>query len=232
MATDNPSVDNLDNQPQAEATNSGTDDIERAFGMGGELSHEAANARYLKVQAAYHGVALIAALSLWGAADAWALVSNLALASVLAIIASITFGIAMAHILHEWSHFMGAHFSGADYTVKEKPAFLFFDFDYDKNSRQQFLAMSMGGTVGNLLFLALIVFCIPLDSASRTMLLAVGIGMMVYVAVIEFPVIRIAGGGKSAMDALIEHFGKGPAILNMATMYGVLAALLSWFLLS
>ena len=229
-ATSDASAENPADDSAAE--NQGTADIESAFGMGGELTHEQANARYIKLQAGYHGFALIAALALWGAADSWALISNLALAGVFAIIASIAFGIAMAHILHEWSHFFGAHLSGARYTVKEKPAFLFFDFDYEQNTRKQFLSMSMGGTVGNLIFLALVLFCIPLDSAGRTMLLAVGIGMMVYVSVIEFPVIRLASGGKTAMEALIEHFGKGPAILNMATMYGVIAALISWFLLS
>lgn len=209
----------------------GTAEIERAFGMDGDLSRDQANSRFIKVQAGYHGFALIAALALWGAADSWALISNLPIAGVFAVVASIAFGIAMSHILHEWSHFMGAYFSGSEYTVKEKPAFLFFDFDYDKNSRKQFLSMSMGGTVGNLIFLALILFCIPLDSAGRTMLLAVGIGMLVYVSVIEFPVIRLASGGKSAMESLIEHFGKGPGILNMATMYGILAAIISWFFL-
>lgn len=226
-ATNDPSIADT-----TDATPSGTAEIESAFGIGGKLDRAAANSRYIKVQAGYHGFALIAALALWGAADSWVIVSNLQIAIVFSVLASIAFGIAMAHILHEWSHFFGAYFSGAKYTVKEKPAFLFFDFDYDNNSRKQFLSMSIGGTVGNLIFLALILLCIPLDSAGRTMLLAVGIGMAVYVSVIEFPVIRLASGGKSAMESLIEHFGKGPGILNMATMYGILATIISWFLLN
>ena len=208
-----------------------TADIEQAFGINQDISPEAVNRRNLLMQFGVHGLIFVTALSLWAAIDAWRLVSGLAFASGFSVFASIVFGIAMAHILHEWSHFLGAYFSGSDYTVKEKPAPLFFDFDYKNNSQRQFLSMSVGGTVGNILFLIAIYFALPLDSFGRMMLLAVAIGMTFYVSVIEFPVIKLACSGKSAMESLIEHLGQGQAILNMALLSGLVTAIISFLLI-
>ena len=119
-----------DNSEPNAATVSGADvgdvgkkdaaDLAAVFGYEADDSLEAANKKNLAVQMGYHGAALLAALAMWGAADTWSLVSGLAVASVFAVIASIAFGIAMAHIIHEWSHFAGAKWSGAQFTVKEK----------------------------------------------------------------------------------------------------------------
>lgn len=205
--------------------------IEQAFGINQDLNPAAVNRRNLRMQFGVHGVVFVAALSFWVASDAWRLVSDLVFASGFSVFASILFGITMAHILHEWSHFLGAFFSGADYTVKEKPAPLFFDFDYKNNTKKQFLSMSIGGTVGNILFLMAIYFVLPMDSIGRMMLLSVAIGMTFYVSVIEFPVIKLASSGQSAMESLMAHLGQGPAILNIALLSGVVTTLISFFLI-
>lgn len=206
-------------------------DLAAVFGYEADTSLAAVNKKNLSVQFGYHGMALLAAFALWGAADSWALVSNLAVANVFSVIASVVFGVAMAHVIHEWSHFAGAKWSGSQYTVKEKPSFLFFDFDYEKNSSKQFLSMSIGGTLGNLLFLALVLLLIPIDSVGRAMLLAVAIAMTVYVGSIEWPVIKIASSGKTPMESLVEYFGQGSGVLNRALMYGVLTAIVSWLII-
>mgnify|MGYP001202802776 CR=1 FL=1 len=206
-------------------------DIEQAFGVKQDISLAGKNRRNLFMQFGVHGSIFVAALTFWAAADAWRLVSDLAFASGFSVLASVLFGIAMAHILHEWSHFLGAYFSRADYTVKEKPAPLFFDFDYKNNSKKQFLSMSIGGTVGNILFLMAIYFAIPMDSIGRMMLLSVAIGMTFYVSVIEFPVIKLASGGMSAMESLLAHLGQGQAILNIALLSGVVATMMSFLLI-
>ena len=205
--------------------------IEQAFGINQDCNPAAVNRRNLRMQFTVHGLVFVAALALWAASDAWRLISDLVFASGFSVFASILFGITMAHILHEWSHFLGAFISGADYTVKEKPAPLFFDFDYKSNTKKQFLSMSIGGTVGNILFIMAIYFIIPMDSVGRIMLLAVAIGMTFYVSVIEFPVIKLASSGHSAMESLMAHLGQGPAILNIAMLSGVVTTMISFFLI-
>jgi hypothetical protein len=91
--------------------------------------------------------------------------------------------------------------------------------------------MSIGGTVGNILFLMAIYFVLPMDSIGRMMLLSVAIGMIFYVSVIEFPVIKLASSGQSAMESLMAHLGQGPAILNIALLSGVVTTLISFFLI-
>ncbi len=224
------STESTANQSGAENAAEGDLDLAEVFGMG-EPDQQQQNARNLSLQAAVHGFALLAALALWGAADSWMLVTDLALASAFAVVASIAFGIVMVHVIHEWFHFLGAVASGASYTVKERAAPLFFDFDYTGNSDRQFLSMSIAGTVGNLLFIALVFFLVPIDSASRAMLLAVALGMLIYVGCIEWPVIRYTLQGRSAMDALVAHFGQGAGVLNRAFFYGLLTASLAWWFL-
>ena len=76
-----------------------------------------------------------------------------------------------------------------------------------------------------------IYFIIPMDSVGRIMLLAVAIGMTFYVSVIEFPVIKLASSGHSAMESLMAHLGQGPAILNIAMLSGVVTTMISFFLI-
>ena len=222
------STESAANDTASEPSSEADLDLAEVLGMG-ELDQQQQSAKNLSLQAAVHVFALLGALALWGAADSWSLVTDLPLAAGFAVIASVAFGIVMVHVIHEWFHFFGAAFSGASYTVKERAAPLFFDFDYSNNTDRQFLSMSIAGTLGNLLFIALVVTLVPIDSASRAMLLAVGLGMLIYVGCIEWPVIRYALQGRSAMDALVAHFGKGPGVLNRALVYGLLAAGLSWW---
>ena len=85
--------------------------------------------------------------------------------------------------------------------------------------------------MGNILFLMAIYFAIPMDSIGRMMLLSVAIGMTFYVSVIEFPVIKLASGGMSAMESLLAHLGQGQAILNIALLSGVVATMMSFLLI-
>ena len=190
---------------------------------------EVPQSAHLLMQGGIQLMALISEVILWGAADTWALSSDLALAGFFALIASIAFGIVVAQVLHEWSHFAGAVLSGAAYTVKEKPAVLFFDFDYERNSTEQFQWMSVAGTLGNFIFILLILMMIPIDSSSRAMLLAVGFGMTAFVAVIEWPVIRLIHSGLAPMDALVRRFGNTDFIQH-ALIAAVGTTLLVWMI--
>lgn len=184
----------------------------------------------LLTQAGWHLAAAVSAVMLWGAGDSWRIVSGLAIASVMATVASVVFGIALALIVHEWCHFAGARAVGAISPVKAKPALLMFDFDYTNNSVRQFLVMSIGGSVGNWLLVLLVALLIPVESASRAMLLAVTVAMAVYVAVLEWPIIAAVRRGVAPGTALAEGFSK-PGVFRRANTVGVATAVLLWWLL-
>lgn len=190
----------------------------------------AADRRRLLTQAGWHLAAAVSAVMLWGAGDSWRIVSGLAAASFMAAVASVVFGIVMTLIVHEWCHFAGARASGAISPVKAKPALLMFDFDYTNNSVRQFLVMSVGGSVGNWLLVLLVAWLIPIDSASRALLLAVTAAMAVYVAILEWPIIAAVRRGVAPGTALAEGFGK-PGVFRRANTAGVVTAALLWWLL-
>ncbi len=196
----------------------------------GEVQTPSVRRQALGMQLGYHLVALVASVALWGAMDVWSQVSQLGVAQFFAVLGSIVFGIAMAHVLHEWSHFLGALLSGSHYAVKEMPAFLFFDFDFVRNSARQFQAMSVAGSIGNLFFIAAVFLCLPLDTMAREILCAVAVGMAAFVAVIEWPVIRRVVAGKSPIDALTERFS-GSNFYQHAVAAGGVSALATWLLL-
>lgn len=187
--------------------------------------------RNLMIQAAWHGLAAVSAIALWAAADTWALVSELPLANGFSLLASIVFGIALSHLFHEWGHFAGARLGKADSPVKDRPALLMFDFDYTGSTPKQFLTMSMGGTAGNLLFIYLVWAWIPMDSPGRAMLLAAGLGMLAYVAVLEFPVIKAVSTGREPLVVLAEVFGEGSTALQRAPLVGLVVALIVWLVI-
>jgi len=189
------------------------------------------NTKNLQVQGAYHGTAFVAAAVLWGAADSWSIASDLAVADFFLLLSSVVFGIALSHIAHEWNHFLGAVRTGSKYTVKDKPAFLFFDFDYVNNTREQFLAMSTGGLLGNSILVLLVFILIPLDSAGRTLLLATTVAMTVYVAVVEYAVIQRTRAGEEPLEVLTDHFGEGPTLFRRAKNKATVSGLGLWALL-
>ena len=97
----------------------------------------------LKRVATRHGAALLAALTLWGAADYWASGSGLMLAEIVALFNAIFAGTAIAYLLHEWGHFTGARLSGSFSPVMKEPrSFFMFTFKDKKNSHGQFIAMN------------------------------------------------------------------------------------------
>ncbi|WP_101757051.1 hypothetical protein [Oceanicoccus sp. KOV_DT_Chl] len=188
--------------------------------------------RTLWLQMSYHSLAFISALALWAAADSWALVSNLLLADILLVLASIVFGIVMGQTFHEWGHFIATLKSGAIYSVKPSPRILFFDFDYINNTKEQFLQMSKGGSAGNYVFIALVLLLIPMDSGGRIMLLATAIALAVFVAKVEFPVIKRVSSGEETLEVLADHFAGGlESVFRPAINTAVIAGLGLWLFL-
>jgi len=145
-----------------------------------------------------HFAMVMAALTLWGAADAWATQSGWALAHAVAIINALITGTVLASTLHEWGHYTGARLSGAVAPVRKKPAryFFMFDFPFDRNDERQFIWMSLGGILVPWILVLLAPLLVPIDTASRAMLFAVLVTRAVQVSVFEVPVVvRTQNGG-------------------------------------
>jgi hypothetical protein len=157
----------------------------------------------LRSVAGIHFVLVMGALTLWGAADAWATVSQWAIAWVAAIANAVIAGYVIAGTLHEWGHFAGARLAGAVAPVKEKPVryFFMFDFPFEQNDERQFLWMSLGGILVPWILVLHTVLLVPIDNASRAMLLAVFVTRAVQVSVFEVPVVvRTVNGGEPRQE--------------------------------
>lgn len=116
-----------------------------------------------------------------------------------AMTAAISAGVLTAltgYLVHEWGHLLAARASGSVVHLPERLASVFlFRFDADRNSRAQFLAMSMGGFVASGLSVALLLKILPLDTTSGIVALALtGLGVLATI-VLEFPAFyRVARG--------------------------------------
>jgi len=157
----------------------------------------------LKNVATIHFVMLMGAITLWGAADAWAAASGWGIAWAVAIANAVIAGTVIAGTLHEWGHYTGARLSGAFAPVLKKPVkyFFMFDFSFDKNDRRQFLWMSLGGILVPWLVVLATILLVPVDNASRAMLLAVLVTRAVQASAFEVPVVmRTYEGGEPKLE--------------------------------
>jgi len=158
----------------------------------------AADRANLKRNARTHFLMVMAAITLFGAADTWASVSGLGLAHLVAGINAIIAGVIISSIAHEWLHLAGARLSGAVSPALEKPVkyFFMFDFKFDENDNRQFVWMSWGGIVAPWLLALLTLIALPIDSVGRAVLLATFLTTAVQVTLFEVPVtLRAAAGG-------------------------------------
>ncbi len=142
----------------------------------------------LKHAAVQVGIAL-AVFTLWTAADSWYLLTDLPIANGLSIILAAIAGAAVSTVIHEWSHFGGAVFSGSAYTIPEKPGFFVYNFDYENNSLRQFNVMSLAGQAGSWVTVLGLWWLIPMDNPGRIMLVCGAVGSAIFGGIIEWPVI-------------------------------------------
>jgi len=136
-----------------------------------------------------HFIVGISVLTLWAAADSWYLLTNLTIASFLSVATALVAGVVVSTIIHEWFHFAGAIFSGASYSIPNKLGLFVFDFDFEKSSVTQFLAMSVGGQLGGVLAVLFLFVSLPMDNPGRIMLLSSAVGSAIFAGLIEWPVI-------------------------------------------
>lgn len=172
-----------------------------------------------------HAAAVLAALTLWGAADVWATESGLLIAEIVALLNAVFAGTIIAYLAHEWGHFAGARLSKAVSPVLKQPeSFFMFNFKDELNSEGQFLAMSMGGSAANWTLAIVVFFMLPLDTWSQALIFATVTSIAVSVSVFEFPIInRVAYGAspKETVDQRTRESGTTPRYIGIAVGFVV-----------
>ena len=183
----------------------------------------------LQLAARNHGLALLAAMTLWVAADAYVVISGSGLATLLSVLNAFAAASIMASIFHEWGHFAGARLAKSYSPMVTNPLGTFiFGFNFKKNTARQFLFMSMGGPLANILLVVLVLLAVPVVNAGSAMLLAVVVARLVSVLVFEVPIIlRVMKGGEP--EAELEH-GQADGSGDRGQVLGYATGLLVWIL--
>lgn len=181
----------------------------------------------LKQAATYHGIAALALILLWAAADTWYTVSGLFIANLLNIITALVAGAWLSSLIHEWGHFTGARLAKSySPIVPEVKGIFMFGFNHAKNSRNQFIAMSLGGPIANWSLVLAIVFFIPMDNLGRAALLGITFAKAVSVCMFELPIInRVMNGAdpETEIDIQLKN-GSG----DRGQVLGYLSGIMVW----
>jgi hypothetical protein len=141
----------------------------------------------------------------------WSLVAEpgSSLASALSVAAGA--GAALcAYNLHEWGHLVGAQLTRSVYVPAKRiySPFL-FSYDAERNTRKQFLLMSLAGFAATAAFVAAFVLWMPQDQQAGRIALRAALVLAGLTVVIEFPIFfRALLGNKVPRTGLF----KGPTV--------------------
>ena len=131
------------------------------------------------------------------------------LASALSIAAG-TGAAICAYNLHEWGHLVGAHMTRSVYVPAKRiySPFL-FSYDAERNTRNQFLVMSLSGFAATAAFVAAFVLWMPQDQQAGRIALRTALGLASLTVIIEFPIFfRALSSNKVPRTGLF----KGPTV--------------------
>ena len=173
---------------------------------------------------------LLAALSIWAAAYSWFEFSDLLIAKVLMAADALVVGFIVASLCHEWGHYAGARGSGGNTTrFTGKPLSIFrFNFDFEQNTKSQFLWMSYGGQIGHWGVLAVLFFSLPLNNLAEIVLVSSIFGFCVFALMVEYKIIWEVLRGMDPLESLKKLNSKK---LRTAQMIGGAAGIVSIILL-
>ncbi len=180
----------------------------------------------------YHFAMSMGAITLWGAAVAWAQVTGWGWAGLVAVANAVVAGYVLSSVIHEWGHFSGARLSGAVSPVLEEPKrhFFMFDFPMDQNDTNQFVWMSWGGILAPWALVLLVLLLVPLSLTSGAALLATLIYRAVAVWIFESPVARRAAVSGEPGAELGKQLAAGALARgrNVGAMVGAACFVLLW----
>ncbi len=153
---------------------------------------------------------IVAALALFGGADAWVQGANFLLADFTAVAASLIAGWSITGLLHEWGHYAGAKLAGSIAPRVRLPGFSFFryNFDLEKNSIGQFAAMSLGGNVAHWGVVAAALLLVPTTTTSQATFVGATVAFAVFASVIEWPIIIRTLGGRVHPAQAFAHLNQ------------------------
>jgi len=135
-------------------------------------------------------------------------------------------GLILSHIIHEWCHYFGAVLGRSALTLKPRVHPLFFDFEFDHNAPRQFLFLSFGGLIGNVILLGILTLPQGPHSLVMISMLSAVAGQLVFVLILELPVSLGVLAGRDPLEALTAHFGQGGPLFLRAAVGGVITAAL------
>ena len=148
------------------------------------------------------GLIVLAALSIWAAAETFYSVTGLAFAALLAAADGVAVGIVVAVRAHEWGHFAGARWSGGIAPTKSFTTFFpIFELDMERSDDRAFRAMGVGGNVGHWLVVLALAIALPLDTSGRLALVCGAFGFAISASTTELPVVRRAYAGASPSES-------------------------------
>jgi hypothetical protein len=177
--------------------------------------------------ATYQGIAALALVTLWAAADTWYVTTGLLIANIISILNALVAGSLLASLFHEWGHFSGARISKSYSPIvgQVKNQFM-FGFNFEKNNTSQFLSISIGGPIGNWLLVILVFLLVPMDNAGRVALLAMTVAKAISVCIFEIPIILRTIKGGDPQSELDSQLGNGAG--DRGQVLGYLGGALLW----
>lgn len=144
----------------------------------------------------------LAGLSLFAAADGWAVATELAFATGLSVLDGALVGVVLGTLGHEWGHFVAArHAGGVAPTRPLRSLFPMFDLDLERSDPHAFRAMSVGGNVAHWAVVVLLALLVGFGTPGRVALVAGAFGFAVSASVTEIPIIRRAYAGASPKES-------------------------------
>ena len=177
--------------------------------------------------AAVHLLLWIISLSLFAAADSWVEVSGLGLANLLAVLTGALAGITTTTLVHEWFHYFGARRAKGRYDIPPGIGLFVYDWDFGSNNTQQFMTMSVAGSVGGALAVIMLWWSLPGDTLGRAAVHGGALAGFVFAACVEWPVLRRT---RVSSDPLAELSKINEGVLTrsfvVASIAGILVTLL------
>ena len=115
-----------------------------------------------------------------------------------------------AYNLHEWAHLIGAHLTQSVYVPAKRLISPFlFSYDAERNTKHQFLIMSLAGFAATALFVVAYVLWMPQDQQAGRIALRGALILAGLTVVIEFPIFfRALFGTKVPRTGMFE----GPTV--------------------
>ncbi len=186
-------------------------------------------AAILTKQAALHLALWTLSLCLFAAADSWNHLTGWSLASLLSVITGIAAGFLTVNLVHEWFHYLGAKLTSGTYTLTNKPSLFVFDWNFEKNTLDQFFRMSVAGTIGGALALWVVFNAVDANNAGRAAMVAGAAASFAFGSIIEWPVLMRTRASRNPMQELSKI---NPGVLGRASAGSAITGLLCWLALA